>query len=155
MSTFRSVALDDIPAPDFCDMVAIPLPPGATLDPTRWAEEIFSPRNGPFWVKAAFGIRQAIAPLIGVPRAEENVLSIVRVEGNEALIAVDDKHLDFRAGVAVDEVAQLVRVTTTVRLRGRRGRLYFAPVSVGHGPVVLAMMKSAAARLAEEMLAID
>jgi len=45
--------------------------------------------------------------------------------------------------VAVDEQLRLLRVTTTVRLHGRRGRLCFAPVRLLHPVVVRAMVRSA------------
>lgn len=38
---------------------------------------------------------------------------------------------------------RLVRVTTTVRLHGWRGRLYFAPVRLVHPIVVGAMIRGA------------
>ena len=56
-----------------------------------------------------------------------------------ALVGFDDRHLDFRAAVGVDAPARLVRVTTTVRLHGWRGRVYFAPVRLLHPVVVRSM----------------
>ena len=64
------------------------------------------------------------------------------------LIAADDTHLDFRCAVAVDRSARLVRVTTTVRLHGWRGRVYFAPVRLLHPVVIQAMVQKAGKRLA-------
>ena len=65
------------------------------------------------------------------------------VIGEEALIAVDDTHLDFRAAVGVDSERSLLRVTTAVRFNGWQGRLYFVPVGLLHGPVTRAMMHRA------------
>lgn len=56
-------------------------------------------------------------------------------------------HLDFRCGVGVDLDARLVRVTTAVRLKNRRGRLYFAPVRLVHPIVVMAMLRKTRRRL--------
>ncbi|WP_203338066.1 DUF2867 domain-containing protein [Nocardioides limicola] len=141
---FRSLALADIARPDFVDLVAIPLPPGADLDPARWAETVFAVGSAPGWVRLLFGIRQALVRLIGVDRGEASVFAVDTVVGEEALIRADDRHLDFRCGVGVDPTAGLVRVTTVVRLHGWRGRLYFAPVKVVHPLVVAAMLKRAA-----------
>lgn len=145
---FDSLALRDIAAPDHADVVLVPLPAGAPTDPTVWAEAIFSPASAPVWVKALFGVRQALVGLIGVRRGPSDVFAVRETLGPEALLAANDRHLDFRAGVAVDEAARLVRVTTTVRLHGWRGRLYFAPVRLLHGPVTQAMLRRAARRLA-------
>lgn len=138
---FRSIAFDDLPAPDYADMSIGVLPQGATTDPEAWARSLFSVRTMPLWIKAAMGVRQLLAPLIGVPRAPRDVFHVRRVEGSEALLAFDDRHLDFRVGVGVDEKTRLVRVVTAVRLKGWRGRLYFAPVRVGHPLVVHSMLK--------------
>jgi hypothetical protein len=44
-----------------------------------------------------------------------------------------------------------VRVTTAVRLKGRRGRLYFAPVQLAHPVVVMSMLRSTRRRLARRV----
>lgn len=144
---FWSLALDDIPRPDFVDVVAAPLPSGATHDPRVWAETVFAGTSSPLWIRFAFAVRQLLAPVIGVPRGGRDTFAVSRVEDGEALIAVDDRHLDFRAGVAVDVDTRLVRVTTVVRLKGWRGRVYFAPVSVVHPVVVQSMLRRACKRL--------
>lgn len=56
--------------------------------------------------------------------------------------------LDFRCGVGVDLDARLVRVTTVVRLKNRRGRLYFAPIRLVHPIMVMAMLHKTRRRLA-------
>ncbi|MEV7963018.1 DUF2867 domain-containing protein [Oerskovia paurometabola] len=56
-------------------------------------------------------------------------------------------HLDFRCAVGFDGAARLVRVTTVVRLHGWKGRAYFVPVRLAHGPVLTAMLRRAARRL--------
>ena len=141
-----SLALRDIPAPDFADAAIAPLPPGVTADPRVWAETMFRPRSMPTWVAAALAIRQAVVPLLGIRRAPRDTFAI-REQVGEVLMVADDTHLDFRCAVAVDPAARLVRVTTTVRLHGWRGRVYFAPVRLLHPVVVRAMIRRAAARL--------
>ena len=142
-----SLALRDIPDPDFADAAIVPLPPGATTDPRAWAEEIFRLRTMPAWVMAALAVRQAVVPLLGIRRAPRDTFAIREQVGDEVLMAADDRHLDFRCAVAVDRSARLVRVTTTVRLHGWRGRVYFAPVRLLHPVVIQAMVRTAGERL--------
>jgi hypothetical protein len=144
---FRSLALDSIPVPDYADVIVLPVPAGCPSDPRIWAQTLFSPQSMPPWVTALMGLRQAVVGLVGIDRAPKGVFAVSDVRGEEALISTDDKHLDFRCGVAFDAGARLLRVTTTVRLKGWRGRLYFMPVRVLHPLVVHAMMVRAAGRL--------
>lgn len=140
---FVSLALRDIPVPDFAEAVIVPLPAGATTDPRVWARSIFSVATAPAWVKALFGLRQIAVRALGIPPGSRDVFDVREAVGEEVLIATDDRHLDFRVGVAVDVAAELVRVTTVVRLHGWRGRLYFTPVQVLHQPVLRAMLRRA------------
>ncbi len=141
-----SIAFEDISNPDFADavIVAIPESPHPIVDsPEWWARQVFSVRSAPAWVTFLLGLRQLLVGLIGINRATEGVFDIAREEGNEALISTDDTHLDFRAAVAIYPERRLLQVTTVVRLHGWRGRLYFLPVSVLHGPVTRSMAKRA------------
>jgi hypothetical protein len=98
----------------------------------------------PRWVVAALVLRQAVSPMIGVQRAPRDVFTVREVAEDEALVAADDTHLDFRCAIAVDEDARMLRVITTVRLHNARGRLYFAPVRLAHPLVMRSMLRSAA-----------
>lgn len=71
----------------------------------------------------ALALRQLLVPLIGVRAAPRDTFAVRQVDGDEALLAMDDRHLDFRCGIGVDRETRLVRVTTAVRLKGWRGRL--------------------------------
>ena len=143
LPSYRSLAFDDMPRPDYADMLIAPMPPGSSTDPREWAELFFNVSSMPGWVRAAVAVRQAIVPLLGIPVAQLDTFRVSRVEGDEALLSVDDKHLNFRCAVGVDAATQLVRVTTAVTLKGWRGRLYFAPVQLGHPVVVNSMLKRA------------
>lgn len=138
---YRSLAFSDIPQPDFADMVIATLPPGASTCPRQWAENLFSVNHMPVWVRSVLAVRQAVVPLLGIPVAPRDVFRVRHVEGDEALISANDKHLDFRCAIGVDVETRLVRVTTTVKLKGWRGRLYFAPVRLAHPIVVGAIVK--------------
>ncbi|MBT2512022.1 DUF2867 domain-containing protein [Arthrobacter sp. ISL-30] len=138
-----------MPRPDYADVIVVPCPRPATTDPRVWAETLFSLHSTPGWVRTLMAIRQGLVGLLGIPRAPVDVFAVARVEGEEALIAADDKHLDFRCGVAFDAGTRLLRLTTTVQLKGWRGRIYFAPVRVVHPLVVRSMMLRAVTILRE------
>lgn len=140
---FWSMAFDDIAQPDFADVSIAVLPQGAPTDPDVWAECIFSIRTMPRWIVLALGVRQLLVPLIGVSRAPRDTFAVRHVKNDEALLSFDDRHLDFRVGVGVDSATRLIRVVTVVRLKGWRGRVYFAPVRLVHPVVVRAMLKRA------------
>jgi hypothetical protein len=145
-----SLALRDIPTPDYADAIIVPLPPGTPADSTLWARRLFSLRAMPRWVVGALAVRQLLVPLLGIPRAADDVFAIREHREDEALLGADDRHLDFRCGVAVNPPARLLRVTTTVRLHGWRGHAYFLPVRVLHPLVLRAMIRSAGRSLAAE-----
>jgi hypothetical protein len=142
-----SVAFRDLPEPHFADAAFAVLPEGATTDPAAWATTLFDRRTVPAWVAAAMAVRQLLVPLLGIRPASGSPFEVREVTGQEALLGFDDRHLDFRVGVAVDPADRLVRVVTTVRLKGWRGRLYFAPVQVVHPVVVQSMLRRARTRL--------
>ena len=143
-----SLALRDIPRPDFADAAIVTLPDGTPTDPEVWAREAFSVAGMPRWVAGALALRQLLVPLLGIPKAPADTFEVGERVGDEVLISADDRHLDFRCAVAVDPAARLLRVTTTVRLHGWRGRVYFAPVRLLHPVVVQAMISRAGRRLA-------
>ncbi|MEP6631463.1 MAG: DUF2867 domain-containing protein [Lapillicoccus sp.] len=148
--SFVSLALQGRPPPDWADVVVEPVPLGmrqAPDDPARWAAEVFAVGSAPPVVVALMALRQAVVPVLGVRRAPADVFAVRRVEGDEALVSHDDTHLDFRAGVGYDPASRLLRVTTAVWLKGWRGQVYFAPVSVLHDPVTRSMMRRAIRRV--------
>lgn len=148
--TFRSLAFADVGRFDYGDVILASKPPGTTDDPRMWAETLFSPASAPAWVKAAMGLRMALAPLIGLESAPKDVFAVGRVEGEEALVEYVDRHLTFRCAVGVDAAAAVVRVTTVVTFNDWRGRVYFTPVSLAHPLVVHAMLRGARRILATQ-----
>ncbi len=142
--TAWSLALRDIPSPDYVHTVIVPIDAHGSVDPAAWARRIFSPRDMPRWVLVALSLRQALVPARGIRPAPRDVFGVREVDDDEALIAADDDHLDFRCAVAVDEATRMLRVTTTVRLHGRGGRLSMVPVRLAHPFVMRAMLRAAA-----------
>jgi hypothetical protein len=150
MTVSWSLALRDIPRPDFADATIVALEPSGSVDPAAWARRRFSRRDMPRWIVAAMAVRQAVVPLLGIARAHSDVFTIRETADDEVLVAADDRHLDFRCAIAVDEPTRVLRVTTTVRIHGWRGRLYFLPVRIAHPIVVRSMVKAAAKSFARE-----
>ena len=138
---YASLALAVIPDPDYADMSICVLPAHATSDPAAWARNLFSRSSMPKWIVVALALRQLLAPLMGIRRAPRDVFSVLDTVGDESLIAFEDTHLDFAVGVGVSESTNTVRVTTTVRLKNVRGRLYFLPVRLLHPFIVQSMLK--------------
>jgi hypothetical protein len=143
MTTAWSIALRDIPRPDYAHTTIVALGSHGSVDPAAWARRLFDVATMPRWIAAALHLRQVAVRLIGIPPASRDVFQIREQGGDEVLIAADDTHLDFRCAVAVDEELRLLRVTTTVRFNGWRGRVYFVPVRLVHPIVVGAMIRSA------------
>ncbi len=143
---FASVVLDRCPRPDHLDLIAVPLPAGASTDPAWWAGRIFGRAGIPLWVLVLMGIRQVVVRIVGVRPAPRDVFSVREVVGEEALIQARDRHLDFWCAVGVDDAGSLLRVVTAVQLHGWRGRLYWSVVRLFHGPVVGSMLRRAVRR---------
>lgn len=106
-------------------------------------------RSAPRWVKALIEIRQALVGVVGIKKADDAVFQVDSVTEHEALISDNDTHLDFRAAVSVSSNPRLLQIVTVVRLHGWRGRLYWMPVSILHGPVTRSMARRAVRRFVD------
>lgn len=147
-----SAAFDVIPRPEWASTTIVAIPPDAA-DAADWARAIFDLRSLPVWVKALGGMRAVVAKLLRLPPAEQAMLTVDRMVGDEALVDTDDVHLHFAAGVRVDPAAGLLYVTTAVALKGWRGRAYFVPVRFLHDAVTRSMIESAAGRMSDHAAA--
>lgn len=137
MTSFHSLALDEIRDPDFADMAIAVLPAHATADPAAWARSLFAAYSLPRWMRVA----------LRLVRVGREPFEIRRTDGDEALVAIDDCRLDFRAAVSVDEATALVRIVTTVRLKGGLGRLPVAPIRIAQVAVIHSMLRRSQRRL--------
>jgi hypothetical protein len=57
-----------------------------------------------------------------------DAFAVRRVEGDEALVAVDARRVDLRVGVGVDEENALVRVVTALRFKGAGAQIWSLPL---------------------------
>lgn len=131
-----------LPQVDFADAHAVARAADAPDDPQVWADAIF--HDPPPWVLALLGLRQALVGLVGIERGGRSSFATVARDDNEVLLGTDAGHLDFRVSILVES---RVTVSTVVRLRNRRGRLYFGVVRPLHPIVVRSMLARAASRL--------
>lgn len=140
---YTSLALRDIPSPDYCDVVIVPTRGIRETDPAVWAEAIFSHENATLASRGAQALRDEalrLMDLVPPPRPERVVHEVV---GAEALIVDDTPNLNIRIGVAVEPGADLIRVTTAVKYRNIRGRLTFGPRRLMHAAAVHTLAKRA------------
>lgn len=127
------------------------VPPGLILAPDAWAAEIFAVAGAPLPVRTLFALRQALVPLIGVARTADDPFTVREVCDGQALMVAAERHLTFWCSVRTAPGA--LEMATAVRLNGWRGRVYWLPVGILHGPVTRAMLRRAVARRAREAAA--
>lgn len=137
-----SVVYQLMPRPDWAATTTVTVPGGTARDAEGWARAVFAVGSTPAWIRALFGAREVVARLLRIPPGQPAMLAVRQVRDGEALIDTDDRHLRFVAGVRAD--GALLHVTTAVRLKGWRGRLYFLPVRFLHDQVTRSMMTAAA-----------
>ena len=143
-----SVAYQLIPDPDWATTTTVSLPEGLDVPADRFARAVFQARSVPAWGKALFVAREVAAVALRLPPARRDMLAVREVRDGEAVIDTDDVHLRFVAGIRTEP--RLAHVTTAVRFKGLRGRLYFVPVRLVHDPITRAMMRRAVRSLARD-----
>jgi hypothetical protein len=141
-----SVLRAQLPRVDFADAYAVVLPPDAPTDPEYWVRQAFTTTTG--WVRAAMGVRDLAVRAFGLKtsgQAKTTPFPELSRSEREIILGMDDRHLDFRACVHVERVADGVRITvgTVVMFHNRLGRLYFLPVRPAHKVIVPAMLRRA------------
>ncbi|PWH05460.1 hypothetical protein DEO23_12865 [Brachybacterium endophyticum] len=138
-----SLALRDIPVPDYCDVVIVPTRGVAIEDPRVWAEAIFSHENTPLSTRGLRALRDEAVRLFDMVPPPEKQYVADEVRGSEALIKDDDQNLSLRIGVALLPGGELLQVTTAVKYRSVRGRLAWAPRRLMHAAAVNALARRA------------
>lgn len=148
-----SLALRDIPIPDYCDVVIVPTRGVAETDPRAWAAAIFSHENTPLRKRGMLAVRDEAIRLFDMvpPPAKQYVAE--EVVGGEALIRDDDEKLSVRIGVALLPGGELLQVTTAVKYRSVRGRIAFAPRRLMHAAAVNTLARRAPTTLRRRSLA--
>lgn len=143
MNLSGSLALRDIPVPDYCDIVIVPTQGSEETDPRAWAEAIFAHENTPLSTRGLRALRDEAVRLFDMVPPPEKTYVVDEVVGGEALIKDDTPHLCVRIGVAVLPGGDLLQVTTAVKYRTVRGRLAFAPRRLMHAAAVNTLARRA------------
>jgi hypothetical protein len=130
-----------LPVVDWSDAFAVAIPAGGPRDPQQWADAVFrAPASRA--VRLLFGARELVVRCIGIERGGPHVFDTIARTQHEVLLGADQTHLGFRASVLVEP--HRVVLTTSVELRNRRGRAYFALVRLIHPVVVRRSLARAA-----------
>jgi hypothetical protein len=148
------------PCVDYADAYAVSLPPGVSA--RTFAEAVLA--SSPRWVAGLMALRNAIVRPLGLiatrPALEHaaangggariGIFPVLAEAGDEVLLGLDDRHLDFRlsARVLADGRERLGVVATLVGFHGALGRAYFVAVRPAHRLIVPAMLRAGARRLA-------
>jgi hypothetical protein len=147
-----SLALRDIPMPDYCDVVIVPTRGVEETDPRVWAEAIFAHENTPLSKRGLLAVRDEVVRLFDLvpPPLKDYVTDEVR--GSEALIRDDDENLRVRIGVAILPGGDLLQITTAVEFLSLRGRLAYIPRRVTHASAVNTLARRAPATIRRRTL---
>ena len=138
-----SLALRDIPIPDYCDVVVVPTGGVEESDPRVWAEAIFAHENTPLGSRGLRALRDEAVRLFDMVPPPQKEFVADEVVGSEALIVDDDEKLTVRIGVALLPGGELLQVTTAVKYKTVRGRLAFAPRRLMHAAAVNTLARRA------------
>ncbi|WP_162297065.1 DUF2867 domain-containing protein [Sporolactobacillus pectinivorans] len=151
-----SLASQSFPHINYSDSYRVVLP-GESIHNVESVMRLFLAAI-PSWVSRLMKVRDWLVSLIGLKtssRSERQNLTlekgsrigIFRVmdrTSHEILLGEDDRHLDFRVSILLDEVNELnyVTVSTVVFFHNRLGRLYFFVIERFHKVIVSAMLKN-------------
>jgi hypothetical protein len=119
--------------------------------------------SAPKWVQNLFEFREKFARFIGLKTADEKedrlkvldnfncevgqqlgLFKVFEKTEHEVILGQDDKHLDFRISIFVEELndqQKTITLSTTVKFNNVFGKLYFFPVKPFHKLIVPSMMK--------------
>lgn len=121
--------------------------------------------TGPKWVDKLFSLRNKIVKFFGLkvtgkisdrdkqlenfkcePNEQLGLFKVFYKSDNEIILDQDDKHLDFRVSLFLQEKEQntpkkQLTISTCVKFNNRFGKLYFIPVRPFHKFIVPTMLK--------------
>ena len=154
----ESALAPQYPGADLLDAFAIALPAGATNDLDRLAHAVLA--QPAWWMKGLMGLRDAaVAPLgvktsraIARERQASDRIGFFPVQArtsHELIVGEDDRHLDFRASILLQDGADGARtltMITVVHCHNRLGRWYLAVIAPFHRTIVRANIARAAQR---------
>jgi hypothetical protein len=118
----------------------------------KWIDRLFAFRNklvGLFGLKTSGNItdRQKMFDNFKCEKGEQiGLFNVVDKTTNEIILGEDDKHLNFRVSLFIDQqnknkTGKILTISTTVKFNNWFGRLYFLPVRPFHKLIVPTMLK--------------
>lgn len=140
---------DILPAAHFFDRYSIEID-GQNLDARTAAERVMLRR--PAWIRWLMALRNFMVRPFGlkagptdIPAGQEQIgfFPLIDETPSTVVLGLDDRHLDFRLLVEVDELGggrQSVSATTFVATHNLLGRVYLALVMPFHRIIVPAML---------------
>jgi hypothetical protein len=116
-------------------LTAIEVARAALADPPAWAEGLMSARNA---IVGVFGLKTPSSLADGGPRV--GIFPLLSESPTELVLGLDDKHLDFRIWLSLQETPEGTNVwmSTLIRHNGWSGRAYLFAIMPFH--VVLSRM---------------
>jgi hypothetical protein len=144
---------------DLADAYAVTLPPGTAHDPQRLARFLFAQPSAP--VAALMRLRDLLVSALGLKTAASlraassgtgdriGIFRVYSCNGNEVVMGEDDRHLDFRVSVLLQQpvgapgAGTTLVVSSVVRCHNRLGRIYLFTITPFHRLIVPAMLRRA------------
>jgi hypothetical protein len=146
---------------DLADAFAIRLPDDAIADPEGLARFIFSHQSS--WVAGLMRMRDAVVAGFGIKTSSQlegqlassntrsvRFFKIYATHEREIVLGQDDKHLDFRLSVLLQNrkipggSARYVVISTVVHCHNRLGRSYLALIAPFHRLIAKSSLRNAA-----------
>ncbi|PZR95795.1 MAG: DUF2867 domain-containing protein [Candidatus Chloroheliales bacterium] len=141
---------------DYADAYRLRLPDDAPHDIDSVTRAFCMARLG--WVEALIWLRNRIVSVVHLktelpdqpqpitlePGTYAYIFRIYQRAANEILLGEDDRHLDYRVSVLVQQGQHgwYATISTIVHFNNWLGRIYFVPVRPFHRLIVQAMMKT-------------
>lgn len=117
----------------------------------RWVDALLRWRD---WLVAPLGLKVAAAPLSTLMPGQRwtvgdrlGIFRLLHLDGREAVLGEDDRHLDFRLSLMHQD--GMLRVVTLVRTHNLAGRVYLRLVTPFHHLIAGVMIR----RMREHLLA--
>lgn len=117
----------------------------------KWIDKLFTIRNN---IVKRFGLKtsgsftnrqQQLENFTGAPGEQIGLFKVFYKTDHELILGEDDKHLNFRVSLFLDENTELnqkqLTISTLVKFNNQFGKLYFIPVSPFHKFIVPTMLK--------------
>lgn len=149
VSVFVDLPNQHLQSADWADRFEIDLPEGR-LTPLEAAERALA--RPPSWIMYLMALRNRLVAFVGLKgghpeRSKQGTVGsfpVLSANEREAVLGLDDKHLDFRILVDVrpnGESGQRVGLTTLVYRKNLLGRVYLAVVTPFHKLIVRALLQ--------------